>query len=206
MPKLIKGTLMKKTLLAAALIAGFGIAAVAPQVANAAGASGGTITFSGSIVSSTCAVTVGGSNTSPSGNASATVTLPSVVAVDTTLTTAGSSAGWTAFTLNLTGCPSSLTGYSKVYPYFTGSGIDTGTGYLTNTGTANSGVEVALSTSSTGASYLTLGSASGSQGAGTVAISSTASSFTYYAGYVATAVPVVAGAVTATVQYNLNYQ
>ncbi|WP_449426706.1 fimbrial protein [Rhodanobacter umsongensis] len=196
---------MNKTLLSAALIAGFGVAALAPQAANAA--SGGTITFSGSITTSTCAVTVGGTNTSPTGNATATVTLPNVVAANTTLTTAGSSAGWTQFTLNLTGCPASLSGYTNVYPYFTGSGIDTGTGYLTNTGTASSNVEIALSnTAATGSTALTLGGASGAQNAGTLAISSTASAFTYWAGYVATAVPVLPGPVTATVQYNLNYQ
>jgi len=194
---------MNKTLLSAALIAGFGIAALAPQTANAA--SGGTITFSGSLVASTCAVTVNSST------ASATVTLPAVGLVNTTLSTVGSSAGWTGFTLNLSGCPTSIangsgTAYSKVYPYFTGAGIDTATGYLTNTGTANSGVEVALSTSSTGASYLTLAGASGAQGVTPVALSATASSFQLYAGYVATSATVVAGTVTASVIYNLNYQ
>ena len=64
----LKGTPMNKTLLSAALIAGFGIAAFVPQAAHAA--STGTINFSGKVYADTCTVNVNG--------AGATVVLPTV--------------------------------------------------------------------------------------------------------------------------------
>ena len=89
---------MNKTLLSAALIAGFGIAAFAPQAARA---SDGTITFNGKVLSSTCTV----SNAS---GGIVTVTLPDVPY--TAFTGTGSTAGLKAFSLNLTGCPTTPAG------------------------------------------------------------------------------------------------
>jgi major type 1 subunit fimbrin (pilin) len=187
---------MKKTLLTAALLTAFGVAAVAPQ-AQAANSSSGTITFSGTLTASTCTVAVNG------GASTTTVTLPTTPLVDGVLASSGTSAGWTAVTLTLSGC-TGLTGYTKVYPYFSGTGIDTTTGYLNNTGTATN-VEVALSNTNSLTNVLTLQGASGAQNAGTQLLSATTPTFAYYAGYVATGAA-TAGGVTASVQYTLNYQ
>jgi major type 1 subunit fimbrin (pilin) len=187
---------MKKTLLTAALLTAFGVAAVAPV--RAANTSSGTITFNGSLTASTCTVAVNG------GSSTTTVTLPTTPLVNGVLGSAGTSAGWTAVTLTLSGC-TSLTGYTKVYPYFSGSGIDTTTGYLSNTGTATN-VEVALSNTNSLTNVLTLQNASGNQNAGTQLLSATTPTFSYYAGYVATTGAATAGGVTASVQYTLNYQ
>lgn len=188
---------MKKTLLTAALLTAVGVAAVVPQV-RAANTSSGTISFNGSLTASTCTVAVNG------GASSVTVQLPVTPLVNGVLSTAGSSAGWTAVTLALSGC-TGLTGYTKVYPYFTGSTIDTTTGYLTNGGTATN-VEVALSNGQNTTNALTLQGASGAQNAGTQLLSATTPTFAYFAGYVATAAGVTAGSVNTSVQYNLNYQ
>jgi major type 1 subunit fimbrin (pilin) len=187
---------MKKTLLTAALLTAFGVAAVAPQ-ARAANTSSGTITFSGQLTASTCTVAVNG------GNSTQTVTLPTTPLVNGVLSASGQSAGWTAVTLTLTGC-TGLTGYTKVYPYFTGPGIDTTNGYLSNTGSATN-VEVALSNGSSLTNVLTLQGASGAQNAGTQLLSTPTPTFAYFAGYVATGAA-TAGQVTASVQYTLNYQ
>jgi major type 1 subunit fimbrin (pilin) len=187
---------MKKTLLTAALLTAFGVAAVAPQ-ANAANTSSGTITFTGSLTASTCTVAVNG------GASTQTVTLPTTPLVNGVLSAAGQSAGWTAVTLTLSGC-TGLTGYTKVFPYFTGTGIDTTNGYLSNTGSATN-VEVALSNSSSLTNVLTLQGASGAQNAGTQLLSATTPTFSYFAGYVATGAA-TAGGVSASVQYTLNYQ
>ena len=186
---------MNKTLLSAALIAGFGVAAIAPQAASAAGpVSSGTITITGTVTSSTCTVAVNGS---PAG----TIALNPVV--NTVLNTVGSSYGWTPVTLTLTGC-AAITGFTSVYPYFTGTNIDTTTGYLANTGASN--VEIALSNSQGTSGALTLQNGSGAQNQGTQLLNATAPTFSYYAGYVAKTVPVTVGAVNTSVQYNLNYQ
>jgi|APAra7269096768_1048522.scaffolds.fasta_scaffold06441_2 major type 1 subunit fimbrin (pilin) len=187
---------MKKLLLSAVLAASF-----VALSANAA-TSTGTITIKGQVVSSTCNVAVNGSQ-------SPTITLPTY---DTNaLAAVNASAGWTPVTMALTGCTavSNLTS-NTVFPYFTGSNIDTTTGYLKNaTGAGNSNVQVAFSTSQSLAGALTLQSASGAQGAGSVALPTTGTanlSFTYYAGYVAATAAATAGAVNTTVQYALNYQ
>lgn len=190
---------MKKTILTTVLLTAFGVAALAPQARAATPVSSGTITFTGSLTASTCSVAVNG------GAASQTVVLPTTPLVDGVLGTAGSSAGWTAVTLTLTGC-SGLTGYTKVYPYFTGASIDATTGYLNNTSGTATNVEVALSNAQNTSGALTLQNASGAQNEGTQLLSATTPTFSYYAGYVATTAAATAGSVSTSVQYNLNYQ
>jgi major type 1 subunit fimbrin (pilin) len=185
---------MKKLLLSAVLVASLGAVAVA----NAASSSTGTITISGSVVASTCAVLV-------NGNASPTITLNPMI---NTMLPAGASGGWTAVTMAVTNC-AAVAGWSKVYPYFSGAGIDSTNGYLLNTAASGSNVEIALSNTQAITGALTLNGASGSQGAGTMNLSGAGSngSFTYYAGYVApTGAGATVGGVTSTVQYALNYQ
>ena len=127
---------MKKTLLTAALLTAFGVAAIAPQASQAATASSGTITINGQVVTSTCNVNINGSGANP------TVTLPTVDA--NSLATAGSSAGWSAVTIALSGC-APVSGVTKVVPYFFGANVDTSNGYLKNTTGGGSNVEIALS-------------------------------------------------------------
>lgn len=110
---------MNKTLLSAALIAGFGIAAFAPQTARA----DGTITFTGKVVANTCTFNVNGGGASGSG----TVQLPVVFTSD--LTTSGNVAGNTPFNIVVSGCDSNLT---SVQEKFGGSNINAA-GNLTNT-------------------------------------------------------------------------
>jgi major type 1 subunit fimbrin (pilin) len=185
---------MKKLLLSAVLAASF----VAIS-ANAATTSSGTITIKGQVVSSTCNVAVNGSQ-------NPTITLPTY---DTNTLLSGVSAGWTPVTMSLTGC-TAVTGQTQVFPYFTGTSIDTASGYLKNaTGAGNSNVEVAFSTTQSISGALQLQNGSGAQGAGTATLPTTgtnAPSFTYYAGYIAFGANATAGAVNTNVQYALNYQ
>ena len=188
---------MNKTLLSAALIAGFGVAAFAPQAAHAVSNSG-TITITGAVAASTCGVAVAGS-------ASPTVTLPT--AMTNALAAAGQATGWTAMNLVLSGC-TVLAPYTTVTPYFSGANIDTN-GYLKNTAATGpaTNVEVAISNTNALSGALTLAGAVGTQGfASTPLSTSTATTYTLYAGYVAVAGAATAGAISTTVTYALNYQ
>ena len=120
---------MNKTLLSAALIAGFGIAAFAPLTARA----DGTITFTGKVVASTCTFNVNGGGASGTG----AVALP--VVFTSALTAAGNVAGNTPFNIVVSGCDSNLT---SVQERFSGTNI-AADGNLKNTGTATN-VEVQL--------------------------------------------------------------
>jgi major type 1 subunit fimbrin (pilin) len=186
---------MNKTLLSAALIAGLGVAAFAPQAANAAPNSGGTITITGAIAASTCSVAVAGS-------ASPTIVLPTTMT--NALATAGASSGWTASNIVLTGC-TVIAPYTTVVPFFSGANIDTTTGYLKNTGTATN-VQVALSSTQSLTGALTLQGLSGAQGlAPTPLATGGTTTYTLYAGYVAQGAS-TAGSVSTSVIYALNYQ
>lgn len=186
---------MNKTLLSAALIAGFGIAALAPQ---AAGAATGTITFNGKVLSSTCSVaTVTGGSVS-SGNVA--VTLPDVQS--TAFTTSGSATGLTPFTLNLTGCPTTPSGV-VVGAAFSGA-IDGTSGAIQNsTGTGFSNVQVQL-TNASGSTAFNLNTTPNPVSA-TIIAAGTAS-LNYAAQYYQpTATAITAGTVTAVVSYTLTY-
>ncbi|MBW3512208.1 fimbrial protein [Janthinobacterium sp. NKUCC06_STL] len=97
-------------------------------LAQSAYASDGAINFSGALLDSTCTVNVNGSV----GSAAATVTLPKVSAVK--LGTASTTAGQTAFYIALSACSGAT---PQAFAYFeAGSGVDSSTGNLKNTGTA----------------------------------------------------------------------
>lgn len=185
---------MSKTLFSAALIAGFGIAALAP---TAASASDGLITISGKVTGATCTVKVNGS-------ASPTVTLPTVqtsalnAAVNTT-------AGFTAVKFVLSGCSAgtSPNASSTVVPYFEQGPNTDANGYLTNKGSAT-GVAVILSKDATLGGKIDLSQPAGTQGT-TAATLTSNPTFTYYAGYVSTSTTVGAGDVNTSVQYSLSY-
>lgn len=187
---------MNKTLLSAALIAGFGIAAFAPQAASAAT---GTITFNGKVLSSTCSVgTVTGGTVNANNVA---VTLPDVQS--SVFTAVGTVAGLTPFSLNLTGCPVTPAGV-VVGAQFSGTSIDaTHAGTILNTPgvgfsnlnvqmTDSTGTALNLSTNSTPVSATILA-------AGTATLGYEAQ---YYQ---PTATAGTAGTVTAVVSYTLTY-
>lgn len=188
---------MKKILLSAVLVASLGAVAVANAATTT---STGTITVTGTVVASTCTVAVNGSQ-------SPTVPLGNMIA---SMLPAGSAGGWQPVQMIISNC-TAVTGYSTVIPYFSGTGVDTGNGYLKNTfGTGASNVEVALSTSQSLSGVLTLQNVSGSQNAGTVALTtqgSNSATINYYAGFMnSSGIAATAGGVNATVQYALNYQ
>ena len=187
---------MNKTLLSAALITGFGVAAIAPQAAHAA-TSTGTITITGAIAASTCNVAVAGS-------VNPTVVLPTTMT--NALATAGATAGWTQMNLVLSAC-TVISPYTTVTPYLSGSTIDTSTGYLKNATGSATNVEVALSTTNALSGALTLQAASGAQGLASTPLSTSGSTtYTLWAGYVAQLTGATAGSVATTVTYALNYQ
>jgi P pilus assembly protein, pilin FimA len=188
---------MNKTLLSAALIAGFGFAAFAPQTARAATQNptpDGTITITGQVVAQTCKVD--GNSYGTSDNVA--VTLPSVLT--TQLASSGQVAQKTPFAINVTGCDPAL---SNVQTFFSGTNIDTTTGNLSNTGSA-SNVQVQLLNSTSAA--MTLNGASAiAQNSPVVTLSSGAATLNYYAQYYATGAT-GAGAVNTSVAFTLIYQ
>jgi major type 1 subunit fimbrin (pilin) len=181
---------MNKILLSAALIAGFGVAALAPQAAKA---SDGTMTFNGKVVASTCTVGVNG------GGASNSVTLPTVAT--SALPSAGTVAAATPFSVKLTGCTFGTAG--NVGLYFEPGTNTLADGNLKNTAATNN-VEVQLLNATQG--VMTLNSASGSQNGSTAAVTTASSSATlnYYAQYYAIAAA-SAGTVASTVTYSVVY-
>lgn len=108
--------------------------------APAAHATDGTITFTGKLSASTCKVDVNGAGASPS------VTLP--VVSTSALTTEGTTAGKTPFSIKLTGCAHDENNKVTVRTYFeSGPNVDLATGLLTNTaaaGEAAKNVKLAL--------------------------------------------------------------
>jgi type 1 fimbria pilin len=144
------------------------------------------------VVASTCNIT------------SPTVTLPSV---STRALQAGQVAGSTAFSITMTGCQS---GSPNAVSVFSGSGIDTTTGYLKNTGTATN-VEVQLlngagSTSQTAGTPILLDQAGSAQNSGIYNITSGNATLNYYAQYVAiNAAAAGAGTVKSTVAFTIYY-
>lgn len=173
---------MKKTLLTAALIAGFGIAALAPLAAQAA--SSGVINFSGKVFADTCTITVNGGST---------VTLPPVM-VSAFGGAANTVAGATNFSVALTGCDTNI---STAQMAFSGSQVDTTTGNLKNTGSSN--VEIELLNGASVVNTNTQANApkiSLTNGAGTAPLT---------AQYISTTAATTAGLVSSTVNFTLTY-
>jgi major type 1 subunit fimbrin (pilin) len=179
---------MKKTLLSAALIASFGIAAFAPQTARAVD---GTITFNGKVLNSTCSVSNAVSNV-------VAVTLPDVQS--TAFTASGSVAGLTPFSLVLTGCPTTPSGV-VVGAAFSGGSIDSvHAGTITNTGTSNVNVQM------TDSSGTALNLSTNSNPVNAVISGTGTATLGYKAQYYQpTATAITAGTVTASVSYTLTY-
>lgn len=180
---------MKKTLMTAAVIASFGIAAFASQAALAA--STGTINFSGKVYNDTCTINVNGGG--------ATVALP-VVATSAFSTSAGVALTTSAtnFSIALSGCDTNLTGAQMA---FSGANIDATTGNLKNSLTTNnSNVEIELLS---GASVVNTKTG---VNAPLIALSSGTGSTTLTAEYITTAATTTPGLVSSSVGFTLTYQ
>ena len=180
---------MTKTLLSAALIAGLGIAAFAPQTASA---TDGTITFNGTVTAGTCStITAGTANV---------VTLPTVST--TTLNAAGATAGSTLFNIVVSGCSGGTPAIASVATNFeVGSGVNAA-GRIINTGaagTAATGVDLQLT--DINGTAINIGSSSPST---PVALASGGATMPFYVRYYATAAA-TAGAVKGTVAYSVVY-
>lgn len=185
---------MNKTLLSAALIAGFGVAAFAPQAAQAAAATGGTITFGGNVNTSTCSIN--------SGTPNLTVTLPNTST--SSLSTAGAVAGNTGFNIALSGC--SIAAAGNVTAYFSSTANVLSDGNLLNTGTASSGVEVQLLNSSAAVMDLSKATAALQKSStAPVTTSSTSATLAYSAQYYSPTGVIVPGAVASQVSYTVIY-
>jgi major type 1 subunit fimbrin (pilin) len=185
---------MNKTLLSAALIAGFGVAAFAPQAAKAA--SGGTINFTGKVFNDTCTVTVNNGNT---------VVLP-VVATSSFGSTVGAAntSSATNFNVALTTCDNNLV--SGQMAFTNGATVDAANGFLKNTLTSsNSNVEIELLS---GANVINTFTQSHAPliaiGGGTTTGTATGST-TITAEYVTTAAATTAGLVSSSVAFTLTY-
>lgn len=195
---------LKKHFACLAVISSVGLCALA----NTAMASDGTITFTGEITDVTCTVTGGGA-ASGSGNG-ITVTLNK--ANSSALSSVGSTAGDTAFSLILggTNCTNGKTAALSVESAQTAQ-LDTTTGALKNTGTAT-GVEVRLfNKASNSAINLGLGGTltngnslitENHQPAATIA--NNTATLNYYAQYLATGT-ITAGTVSTSLVYSMIY-
>lgn len=181
---------MKKIIAIAAFGSMFTVSAV-----HAAGS--GTVNFVGAVTTQTCNANVGGSTTS-------TVTLPTVQA--SSLATLGSTAGETAFKVDVTGCATTNpSGAGTVKAYFEkGANVDAD-GRLINSSTETPANNVVLElVDSTGKSAIKAGDMSQNTNNYVNIVSSNATlpyAVRYYATGAATA-----GSVKSSVTYSLIYK
>ena len=179
---------MSKNVIATALIAALGFAALAP---NQASATDGTINITGTVNASTCKINGGASP------ATVNVTLPTVST--TSLSAAGVTAGRTAFALNLTNCGS----LTKAQTFFEPGPTIMADGNLKNASGTATGVEVQLLNSDF--STINLAGTASTQSSQQATLTSGAGSLNYYAQYFATAAA-GAGTVSTSVQFTMLYQ
>jgi len=173
---------MKLKALVAALIATSGLLGM-----SAAQASDGTVSFTGSVVATTCTIAAGGA---------VSVTLPPVDA--SALSSSGKTATPTQFNIVLSGC----TAGQQVHAQFEmGPTVDTATGNLKNSGGAGF-VEISLLNPAFQAiNIATLVN----DGAGTgLTTTAGANTLSYFAQYISTGVA-TAGTVISSVTYSLVY-
>jgi len=182
---------MNKTLLCTLAAGLFGVAALAPQVAQAVD---GTINFTGAITASTCKINGGAAP------ATIAVTLPTVAT--TSLVSVGAVAGRTPFSIALTAC----TGQTKATTYFE-PGLTTSTdGNLKIASGGASGVELQLLNNDATNSVINVANAYGAQNSNQITLTSGAGTLNYYVQYYATSAAVTAGAANSSVQFTMVYQ
>lgn len=168
----------------------FVIAATFPVMAFAA--SNNTITFNGQVSAQTCTVAVNGNQANP------VILLPTVSAAS--LSTAGSTAGETTFTVSVSNCDAPSTAL-PIKTAFLGNNV-TSDGNLGNTGTATN-VQVQLLEASGGTAIQLQGTTSVP---GLVLdVDATEASHDFAVQYVSVVGGATAGTVSASVQYALDY-
>ncbi|KGS02679.1 fimbrial family protein [Burkholderia sp. ABCPW 111] len=168
----------------------FGILSAALALPMAAHASDGTITFNGAIEAQTCTISVNG------GNQDATVQLPTVSA--STLSTKGSTAGATNFTIALSECSGDAT---QVRAFFeAGPNVDATSGNLNNNGSAT---QVQVQLLNADGVVLQAGDESQRSNAAS-ALTDGAATLVYGAQYYATGAA-TAGDVQTSVTYSIDY-
>ncbi|MGO4152631.1 fimbrial protein [Cupriavidus sp. YAF13] len=164
--------------------------------AGSAQAADGTITFTGSVIASTCKINAGTNDLA--------VALPRVST--TTLAKAGATAGRTPFVLSLTGCAVTEGAPTKVSVSFEpGTTVNASTGRLKLQGTdAASNVEIGILNDQS--MPIKVGAASADQNSQTVVIDSKTgvANMSYAAEYTATGLA-TAGTANSFVQYTLMY-
>lgn len=187
---------MKKSLIATALVASFGMVTFG---ANAA--STGTITFNGEVTSNTCDVSIEGQG------ADATIKLPTVSTA--VLTKEGDTAGRTGFTMSLTNCKVTTPDQKDTVSAFfqAGSTVDLSSGRLNNT--ANSGasnVQLRLLDVTGDYAPIMVGSSAQTNSTQGVKITDGGKATLPYAVEYYAQGQSTAGSVTSTVVYNLQYK
>lgn len=177
----------------ASLLAGAGVLAAA-QVALA---SDGTITFKGEVTANTCYIDING--TGPN----AEILLPAISA--NALPSAGSTAGWTGFDINLIDCAGTPLATHAAAQFEAGADVDPMTGKLKNVDTSSTGaanVQVALR--HINGQDINIGQ--GPNQSEAFPIVDYGATLRYEAGYYASATGVMPGLVEANVTYTIAYQ
>jgi len=181
--------------------------ATCAAISTSALAQTGTITVNGKVIADSCTPNITGGGTSVTGTApNFTVTLPDVSSAS--LSSAGATAGDTAFTLELTGCTLSA-GTTQMWAFFSGGNVNPTTGRLNNTGSSLD-VSFQLTNGFGGAPIIAGGSAAGAPGAGqgsSATFSAGSASKQYAVRYYANSgLPSgAAGNVSSSVTYNIQY-
>ena len=173
------------------------LAAAGLAAASAAHASDGTITFTGSVIASTCKVTNGSGGSIP-------VALPKIGS--NTLSEPGKTVGRTPFSVVLEGWTAGGANPTKVGVVFeSGSNVNQTTGRLTLDGGADAAKNVEISVLNDKQTPIKIG-AMGDQGGQLVDIAADGkATLNYFAEYYATAAA-TAGQANSKVQYSLTYQ
>jgi major type 1 subunit fimbrin (pilin) len=164
-------------------------ASAALVASHLAQASDGTITFTGALQSATCTITGGGNQT---------VALPTLST--SSLSSTGSTAGDTSFSISVTGCTAGLTTASAYFE--SGINVNATTGRLKNGGAAGN-VELQLLNGS-GTTINLAGVTTAAQGATAANLNSSAGAQTFIARYYATGAT-TPGSVSSSVTYSLVY-
>jgi major type 1 subunit fimbrin (pilin) len=193
---------MNKTLYSAAMVATFGVAAIAPLSASA---SDGKITFEGEIIDATCTIHPGAGTTPGTGN-DFTVTLDKV---QKTAVPMGASAATKSFFVTLgapgeAGCPNGKTAYLSFDSDPTT--VDSATGALKNQTAGGSNVQVRLKNKSGGIINLATGAGNtGATSSSGVLIAGNTATLQYAAEYFAATAAGTPGLVSTWVTYSVAY-
>lgn len=167
-------------------------------IASAAGtalASDGTITINGKVTDTTCDISVNG------GNASNTVTLPTVST--SALASTGATAAPTPFDIVLSGCTGSAQTSASTF-FETGVNVDSNSGRLNNAATDDAATNVQIELLNKDSGVINIGSAL-EQGDVWTAFDQDNTKMTYIAQYYATA-QATAGNVSTSVTYSIVYK